>query len=203
MKKISFNDKFGFTQAVIEGRKTMKREIVGNYKYALDVFRYYDYISKSKYNIHETVAISQNYKDAGYEIHQYTTESDKEYGYLRGLGYDEIPMKWPIRGYTNKMFAKAELMPYQIYITAIYIEKLQDISDEDCLKEGVIECKDCNPAYCYLTKRDENFYCGHAYTTPQAAFANIIDETYGKGTWNSNPYVIVYTFNLIKYHLYE
>ena len=31
MKKVMFNDRYGLTQAVIEGRKTMTRRIIGGY----------------------------------------------------------------------------------------------------------------------------------------------------------------------------
>ena len=40
-------------------------------------------------------------------------------------------------GYTNKMFVKSDLMPHHIKITNIRMEQLQDISEEDCLKEGI------------------------------------------------------------------
>ena len=42
-------------------------------------------------------------------------------------------------GWTNKMYVKPELMPHQIRITNVRAEQLQDISDEDCLKEGIIK----------------------------------------------------------------
>lgn len=35
------------------------------------------------------------------------------------------------------MFVKAEYMPHQIRITGIHCERLQDISDTECLEEGV------------------------------------------------------------------
>ena len=41
-------------------------------------------------------------------------------------------------GWTNKMFVRGNLMPHHIRITDIKIERLQDISKEDCLKEGII-----------------------------------------------------------------
>ena len=43
------------------------------------------------------------------------------------------------KGWNNKMFVASNLMPHQICITKVRIEKLQDISDEDCLAEGIIK----------------------------------------------------------------
>lgn len=37
----------------------------------------------------------------------------------------------------NKKSIRAELLPHRIRITDVRIERLQDISDEDCLKEGI------------------------------------------------------------------
>ena len=39
---------------------------------------------------------------------------------------------------------------------------------------------------------------GNRYTTPREAYAALIDKLSGKGTWESNPYVFVYDFELIK-----
>ena len=36
------------------------------------------------------------------------------------------------------------------------------------------------------------------YPTPREAFAHLIDEVSGKGTWDSNPWVWVYDFELFK-----
>lgn len=39
-------------------------------------------------------------------------------------------------GWDNKMFVRAEHMPHRIRITDIRVERLQDISDEDCLRKA-------------------------------------------------------------------
>lgn len=36
------------------------------------------------------------------------------------------------------------------------------------------------------------------YPTPRKAFAALIDKVSGKGTWDKNPLVFVYEFELIK-----
>ena len=109
-------------------------------------------------------------------------------------------------GWNNKMFVKAELMPHRIQITDITLQHLQDITDEDCLKEGVVEdvhhvggtvMKKYYPSPEYV-KAMHKIGWGIVYDTPQLAFENLIDKLSGKGTWNKNPWVFVYEFALIK-----
>ena len=94
------------------------------------------------------------------------------------------------------MFTKAYLMPHHIEITGIKVERLQDISDEDCLKEGIYEDSgdDKFPPsifYEFEGNKDDGF------DIPREAFAALIDKVSGKGTWDSNPYVFCYEFVLV------
>jgi len=72
-------------------------------------------------------------------------------------------------------------------------ERLQDISDEDCLQEGIAKRKwdvwGLNIGGEHVTNIGK---------TPQLAFEYLIDKINGKGTWESNPYVWVYDYKLIE-----
>lgn len=205
MKKIMFNDKYGLTQAVLEGRKTQTRRIItypktfkGKDVCGLYVYRWkadgviteicmYDRDEISidegqilpKYKIGEIIAIAQSYNSF------YNDECN--------------PNLFPNgAGWTNKMYVKPELMPHQIRITNVRAERLQDISDEDCLKEGIIKGKVGSEdthfmdAY-YIPTLKKDPFC-----TPQGAYSYLIDKISGKGTWERNPYVFVYDFELVK-----
>lgn len=202
MKKIMFNDKYRLTQAVLEGRKTQTRRIIPKDFFSLtwdkrdDTLVYEnsmgDFIDirNSKYALckaGEIVAVAQSYRDCG------------------GVNEEGIPM-WEIisskvggtnAGWSNKMFVRAELMPHQIRITNVRVERLQDISDEDCLKEGIIkgQCGSADTHFmdAYYVPNDIQPYC-----TPQDAYEILIDKVSGKGTWERNPYVFVYDFELVK-----
>ena len=93
------------------------------------------------------------------------------------------------KGWNNKMFVRADMMPNQIRITNVRIERLQDISDEDCLKEGIRKVVNENGI-------DVQYYVAHAacFENPREAFAYLIDKVSGKETWERNPYVYVYDF---------
>lgn len=212
MKKIMFNDRYGLTQAVLDGRKTQTRRIItcpktfkGEVIAGFHVYRrmsdnaileypiMYDaderdfdggYI-EPKYKLGEVVAVAQSYKDAG--VH-FLPEEDEEFGCYN------FPAE-QTNGWTNKMFTRAALMPHHIRITAVRVEWLQDISYEDCLAEGAY-IHDEDPmdpqAYLYSFPNSPN-----VYYHPREAYATLIDKISCKGTWESNPYVFVYDFELI------
>lgn len=194
MKKIMFNDKYGLTQAVLEGRKTQTRRIADTAGRLRDITvrqaleevnkgRAYLFdegrpLALSAYKLGETIAIAQKYADLAY---------DGEFFRLLGKVIFE-------KGCHNKMFVKADFMPHRIRITNIRVERLQDISEEDCIAEGV--WRDDNvelegTTYWYHGLANSSF------RTPQQAYASLIDRISGKGTWESNPYVFVYDFELI------
>lgn len=92
------------------------------------------------------------------------------------------------------MFVRAEACKHHIRITDISVERLQDISDVDCLKEGIWRANNVG------LKGTTYWYHGlinSSFRTPQEAYASLIDRISGKGTWSSNPYVFVYEFELV------
>ena len=104
---------------------------------------------------------------------------------------------WFTKGLSNKMFVRSDLMPHRIKITGVRIERLQDISDEDCLAEGIEkeERTDGGHNYTFFDVKRERYI---RERTPRDAYARLIDKICGQGTWGSNPYVWVYNFELIK-----
>lgn len=191
-----FNDKFGLTQAVLEGRKTITRRSVPmhDYKYGFEVC--YDTVTKqccvcdgsfiverSRYSVGEVVAIAQSYRDV----------------YLNSGSIYKIGILGRTAGWRNKMYVSADDMPHHIKITNIRVERLQDISDEDCWREGIYKKKleytpsGYNPNRMYYTFDG----IGYCFNDARDAFAALIDKVSGRGTWESNPLVWVYEFELV------
>ena len=103
--------------------------------------------------------------------------------------------QYELKGWDNKMFVKADLMPHKIRITNINAEKLQDISDEGCMCEGVMWDYDDYP----IMSRKVYFINDYeAFLSPRLAFAALINRICGKSTWELNPYVFAYSFELVK-----
>ena len=197
MKKINFKDRAGkavlnLTDAVIQGHKNNTRRIIPNktvefilndfkeeyFAETLDVLtdkelieHYYlvEHPEKIPYKVGEIVAVAQAYKNVPL------------------FPFDPDVTNTP--GWTNKMYVRSDLMPHRIEITGIRIERLRDISDENCMKEGI-----------HKTTFDTFTFDGWKYFSHNAreAFAALIDKVSGKGTWDSNPYVFAYEFKVKK-----
>ena len=237
-----FNDKYGLTEAVLSGRKTMTRRIIppieinwarrGKVTLPVSGYRHrtlwidcrqflpdsspFDYVAPQKYqpayDFDEEVAVAQSYQTL---IEQGYLADDRKDGWVNEK-YITSP------GYRNKMFVRADLMPHRIRITDIKVEKLQNISIEDCEKEGIIRVNWRQ----YLKQDIDDFipqpYKDHhlwtlpifeesfidswaeqkegefAATSADVAFAVLIDNISGKGTWMRNPWVFAYEFELTR-----
>ena len=181
----------------MEGRKTMTRRLIPREFFTLNWDTHADTlvyenangdfidILDSKYchyKVGEIVAVAQSYRDVLAE----GFESDA--AVLRAFEQRRLV------SLTNKMFVKPGLMPHRIRITDVRVERLQDISDEDCLREGIRYIPEIDRYYFERTDREEGFY----FTSPRAAFAELIDRVSGRGTWDRNPYVVAYEFELLK-----
>lgn len=205
-----FNDKYGLTKAVLEGRKTQTRRVITYPKtfHGKDVCGYYvcrratdraitevcmydeneSFIDEGqilpKYKVGEVVAVAQSYETSWQE----NASAYHNPYFLKGLP-----------GWKNKMFVAARDMPHQIRITDVRVEKLQEISEDCCLKEGIIKkwhapaCKNY-----YYVPGVEVKSVKDVHDTPQEAFAHLINKVSKKDVWEENPYVFVYDFELIK-----
>lgn len=224
-----FSDRFGLTQAVIDETKTMTRRVVPKSLEGLieamsvpllfiperiipkdispeafvaeirkagaimyrdkgvvetkNIKALADLLLKAKYKPGEEVAVAQNYSTAISFL-----------DWVNRLIYkDEI-------GWTNKMYVRADLMPHHIRITNVRVERLQDISNGDCMREGIYRYSlytkpFARPVVCYSFHGDTKPM--PTYKTPREAFVALIDKINGKGTWEKNPWVFVYEFKLV------
>lgn len=216
-----FSTRYGLEQATIAGDKTMTRRIIklpliagledireADMEVQADgslfaVFRGYmdgePYTIckvKPRYRVGEEVWIAQSYRSLGYKPDDWIENS------AGGLQPAQ-----ELAGYTNKMFVRSLYLARRIRFTNIKVERLQDISEEDAMREGVFKY-DKPPLYHefdmfapwppyvrpYKWDSDNLIY----RCTARYAFAYLIDKISGGGTWNRNPWVFAYTFELIR-----
>ena len=218
MKKIMFNDKFGLTDAVLAELKTMTRreDKKLNHPLVADIsdwgidekgkayvsITYSTGLNENVYPAYqpgEKVAIAQPYKQC-WDIYQKQWESYNDPSSWRTPDAILGDSVQETAGWANKMFVKAEYMPHHILITDLKFERLQDISDEDIMREGIMEGEFMNTwdRYYYDSWGDVPNHI--TFRNLQLAYESLIDRVCGKGTWNSNPWVVAYQFHLQRAH---
>ena len=210
MKKIMFNDRYGLTQAVLDGKKTMTRRLMtmtlhkknGNELIPVvpdDMFIASDgtahfqvgrngYMvpkqNQPAYHVGEEIAIAQSY-------HMLNKS-----GFIAPEGLDHTCES--SAGYENKMFVRADLMPHRIIIRKVDVQRLQSISDEDCMKEGIMKGEFMNTWDTFYFDEWGDVANHITFKRPRDAYRNLIDRISGKGTWQRNPWVYVYEFELLR-----
>lgn len=185
-----FNDKYLLTQAVLCGEKTQTRRIV---KDGTPLGNFEETMKYAPYKVGEVVAVAQSYKIMYAEM--IDDFAKHNYHLLREDSAENFKKHYEnTAGWTNKMFVKADLMRHHIKITDVKIERLQDISDDDNIREGVWQFYD-NKNLFYVSK-NIGYAPDVAFLSAREAFWYLIDNISGKGTWESNPYVWVYDFEL-------
>ena len=219
MKKIMFNDRYGLTQAVLDGRKTMTRRIIP------DIWIDFPRSGRQKAVIAglDSQVLMMDLSHVLGENCLYSAERKYQPKYYKGdevavaQSYHELNKRGFIApewcehtcessaGYNNKMFVRADLMPYRIRITNIKVERLQDISEDDVYKEGFSK-ESVNNGWGNAAWHWEAmliYYDGLGRTReirsrkPKEAFSFLIDHISGKGTWERNPWVYAYEFVLL------
>ena len=198
-----FNDNLCLTEAVLLGLKThTRREIPelkgidleriktvkvekvendGSIIYAVHLMDGERILVTPKFEVGEVVAIAQSYKAVSDELcnkHRY------------GMADVIFSKFYSLVGWTNKMFVKADWMLHHIKITNIKIERLQDISEEDCIKEGIYKE---NP---YELLPLYKFHGSRCFPTAYGAYEELINKL-DKRMWKQNPLVLVFEFKLV------
>lgn len=214
MKKIMFNDRYGLTEAVLDGSKTQTRRIMkGKPLFPSDEIESAGVLGdevqiianggeslitmKQPFRVGEVVAVAQSYCSIISEELENSNNATCAAHYEKNLQKASEYISWMEHpGFNNKMFVAADMMIHQIRITDVRIERLQDISDEDCIKEGVRKVVNENGIYVqYYVGKGDN---ACSFENPREAFAHLINKVSRKDVWKENPYVFVYDFELVK-----
>lgn len=183
-----FNDKYGLTQAVLEGSKNITRRPAKKVLVEDEdgFLKWNGEFEKPRYKVGEVVAVARSYAETLKDPNPRINRRRKE-----------LLRRSP--GWTNKMFVLAELMTYRIRITSVRIERLQDISNEDCMREGVrkLESENCPTMFTFYGWSFKN-KVNRCTDSPKEAFGALFKKLSGKKAWDDNPWVFVYEFELVK-----
>lgn len=188
-KKIMFSDDYCLTKAVLDGTKTMTRRVL---KAGTPLGNWEKTAKHLSYKVGDIVAIAQPYKDIIESLPMYSDAILDEVG---------MPRKEYKAGWTNKMFVRADLMPHHIRITDVKVERLQGISDDDIMREGIRKesfADGCMFCYSKAYMRKGNRHVETIYNSSLLrTFASLMYKIIGGRTWESNPWVVAYSFELV------
>lgn len=247
MKKIMFDDRFGLTDLVLSGEKTQTRRVFLPYviwnhpfgqirlsKVSKEKIKAWqdeckrDFyamteeerkrglemaLEMSPYKVGEEVAVAQSYETLIKDLYHGQEENFAD----RVLALHGKKKLRDVAGFTNKMFVKAELMPHSILFTGMRMECLQDISDDDVRKEGIVHVEwrqYPSPFSDHYVDHDlwtlpmwrsqfdgscdEDDPKAWAAKSPKTAFGALIIKMMGGRIWNENPWVYVYDFERLR-----
>lgn len=200
MKPILFSTQM--VQSILEGRKTMTRRIIkpqpkliessGRWYWekALDVNgsplvdasrNWWEYYGTSPYGkVGEVLWVRETWVHTGaYFIYKAGNKWSDEW-----LNDDYVPTGEKIK-WKPSIFMPKEACRIFLEITDIRVERLQEISEEDAIKEGISKCRPTN------SKK------GMYHTAPIGLFKELWQSINGKESWDSNPFVWVIEFKRI------
>lgn len=193
MKKIMFNDRYHLTEMVLMERKTMTRRLAQpRSRSAAGALQLYP-----TYEVGEKVAIARSYFNLLFEQKQL-----EELGGKSKITFEDTPELRECAGFTNKMFVKANLMPDKILITRVTLQRLQDITEQEAIEEGIICRHDAFRQYglgytlpnISLETTPNKYMC---FINAREAFRHLINIISGYDVWEKNPFVYAYKFKLV------
>ncbi|TVR07398.1 MAG: hypothetical protein EA385_12925 [Salinarimonadaceae bacterium] len=78
-----------------------------------------------------------------------------------------------------------------LLVTDVRVQRLQEISEEDAIAEGVEPFG--RPGVAFVKLAD-----AQTYSTPRGCFAALWNSINGTGAWEANPWVAAYSFDVIR-----
>lgn len=227
MKQILFNPEM--VKAILDGRKTQFRKHIGNYvaedgRYEgfrnedvelvngrIEIHTTLSRKIKSKYKVGDILWVREPVKIKSFDNVRISdsTEFDIEYTSDKTTKSIKIPERFNFgdtswlrigRGVPNGCIK--EMARIFLIVTNVGVERLQEINNKDCIKEGISEVgfyPDDGFPLCngYMIGKDDGKTL--LENTPQKPFIELWNSTAKEGyKWEENPYVFVYEFDRIE-----
>lgn len=102
---------------------------------------------------------------------------------------------WKGGHWKSSIFCSRQASRIQLRITSVRVERLNDISEEDALAEGIKE--GCG-GFDYYVPRETGMARGDVQENPSCAYQRLWESINGAGSWAKNPWVWVIGFERIK-----
>ena len=96
----------------------------------------------------------------------------------------------------NSIFMPRWAARIYLEITGVRVERLQDISEEDCIAEGIERMKSGRGFYDAIVGKGA-VHLGVYHNTAREAYKFLFEGINGKGSWESNPWVFVISVKVV------
>lgn len=173
--------------AILAGRKTVTRRL------------------SSRYQVGDLLYVKEAWRVEHFDADAFEDEEDRCSLYLswaadghgKWVYCDELPPGWRMpkaaaRGNVSPLLMPKWASRIWLEVTAIRKEKLQDITAESAIAEGV-EIPGCACEVCVMTSS----MCIGDQHDAVTGFASLWDRIHGEGAWASNPEVRAITFRRV------
>ncbi len=120
----------------------------------------------------------------------------RHHGYDKpGSELDTYAWAWDCVKWKPSIFMPRDASRITLEITGIGCERLQDISDEDAIAEGIMPLlhEDGNTYYANYGKEDIG-----TFLTPRESFRTLFTSINGQESWDLNPWVWVIEFKILE-----
>lgn len=194
MKPILFSTPM--VQAILDGRKTMTRRVIKWQKVHMADSRKELLLKRSPIEVGDVLWVRETW--------QYYCLGEKDSGFIYKASPELYHWKKESVIWKPSIFMPKEACRIFLRVTNVRVERLQDISEEDCLAEGIYESddNDCTGKYkAYTIKKptiESGVFIDDKFNSAYEAFEWLLNSINGKGTWEDNPYVFVYEFERVE-----
>lgn len=205
LKPILFST--SMVQAILEGRKTMTRRIVkpkelySDFDYLQEVISRLDSPSSPKKPLDDVDDYSKRYFKCGTGDTLWVRET-----WQHSINPNEFVYKADCNNpfYENTKWKPSIFMPKSaarifLEITDIKVERLQDISEEDAIHEGIEPVESFNSGEGVSSRQMFKNYLPVGYTEvlPKNSFQSLWQSINGAESWDENPFVWVISFKRV------
>lgn len=201
MKPILFSTPM--VQAILDGRKTQTRRAQGLKEVDANEF-YFDrrvgdqFVFVSKTNPNNQLFITPKYVEGDVLWVRETWFNDADFGEKPIFIYKADNENFP-RGsspWKPSIFMPKEAARIFQFVTGVRVERLQEITGEDAIAEGVEPIGNHKHLNCMIYKNyGPEIY---QFLSPKKSFESLWKSINGEDSWNENPWVWVYEFERIE-----
>lgn len=160
-----------------------------------------EYCFKNKKNLADWISRNAKY-NFGDILWIRETFGITEYGYVFKADFCSPGYDKPVNGWKPSIHMPKEIARKFLKILSVRIERLQDISMDDSIQEGIIALSMSNAQiiesgqlYLDYSKPTKILNDG---LSPKASFKSLWEKINGKDSWTKNPFVWVYEYEIIK-----